>query len=146
MSNPALKEKTFSAILAPKNHSKRMPAEEEFFSMTHTQLKAGYREYTIDMKVLIDGTKVFKAIDTHGIPLDILLDRIYENNAALNWVEFIDAALEHGWLVYQIHEKIDYALRDSFYFQRKPEAIQHIKTCTMVYICKNVPEFLHLLK
>ena len=104
-------------------------------------IKENFVELTVDGRPLISGEFVFKLMDTHGVPLELLIDSIYDKGSSVKWEEWILTALEHKWLVYQIMKKIESSLRESFYFCRNEEAIQSILFSARVVICQNVPEF-----
>ena len=104
-------------------------------------IKENFVELTVDGRPLISGEFVFKLMDTHGVPLEILIDSIYDKGASIKWEEWILAALAHKWLVYQIMKRIEGSLRESFYFAKNEGAIQSILFSTRVVVCQNVPEF-----
>ncbi len=47
--------------------------------------------------LIVSGRWVFKLMDTHGLPLDIILDRLREEGKIMNTTQFIEAALKAGW-------------------------------------------------
>lgn len=40
---------------------------------------------------------VFKLNDTHGLPLEITLDKLRDNNMIPDWIEFWQHAMKAGW-------------------------------------------------
>lgn len=40
---------------------------------------------------------VFKLNDTHGLPLEITLDKLRDNNMIPGWIEFWQCAMKAGW-------------------------------------------------
>ena len=42
---------------------------------------------------MISGKKVFQIMDTHGIPLDIILEQLKDRGLVMNTIEFIESAL-----------------------------------------------------
>lgn len=50
---------------------------------------------TVDGKPVIPG--LFKLYDTHGLPLSLACNLIYEHDAAPNWLEFVLDAKKSGW-------------------------------------------------
>ncbi len=102
---------------------------------------------TIDGKILADGQVLFDNMDSLGIPLDVALlqlDVKTGGNFAVDWVRFIDRALERKWLVYQIHDKMLHAMTESDIFTK--EYIDQVMYRFKIHICKVVPEFAKFLK
>lgn len=138
-------DKTISSYLALRKGSKFTSLED---LLQHSKgvldlptIEENFIELTVDGRPLISGDFVFTLMDTHGVPLEILIDTIYDRGASIKWQEWILAALAHKWLVYQIMKRIEGSLRESFYFSKNEEAIQSILFSTRVVICKNVPAF-----
>jgi hypothetical protein len=50
---------------------------------------------TEDGKLVIGG--VFKLLDTHGIPLEITLDKLNESNMICDWIQFWKDGIKAGW-------------------------------------------------
>jgi alanyl-tRNA synthetase len=40
---------------------------------------------------------VFPFVDTHGIPLEIVADKLHDNNMMPDWLDFWDAAIASKW-------------------------------------------------
>jgi alanyl-tRNA synthetase len=43
-------------------------------------------------KVVLSGTEIFKLMDSHGLPLDLINDMLRDNNMGFNVLEFVQAA------------------------------------------------------
>lgn len=102
-------------------------------------------QYTEDGRKLIDGELVFKLMDTHGIPLDMMIDILGDSSVSIKWLEFILSAYEHNWHSYQIHEKIKHSLEESINFSRPKERIEEIMCSVRIIICLNGKEYRHCL-
>lgn len=48
-------------------------------------------------KEIVNGSEVFKLVDTHGIPLDVIVLELRDKNRAFNIAQFIEAASLQGW-------------------------------------------------
>lgn len=61
-----------------------------------------------------EGIKVvantFKMFDAHGLPLDILLDLMKENNMIPDWKDFYDEASASGWKDKTIRNRVHTAV------------------------------------
>jgi alanyl-tRNA synthetase len=53
-------------------------------------------ERTVPATEVMSGAKVFQLMDSHGLPLEIVLDRLSLNGLGFNVPGFIDAALASG--------------------------------------------------
>jgi alanyl-tRNA synthetase len=65
-----------------------------------------------------DGVKVvahtFKMFDAHGLPLDIMLDLLKENNMIPDWTDFYNEASASGWQDKTIRNRVHTAVNDSY--------------------------------
>jgi hypothetical protein len=137
--------KTVSSFLALRKESKFTNMQE---FLNHSKgvidlqvVQENFVELTVDGRPLVSGEFVFKLMDTHGVPLEILIDTIYDRGMSVKWEEWILTALAHKWLVYQIMKRIEGSLRESFYFAKNEDAIQSMLFSARVVICQNVPQF-----
>ncbi len=63
---------------------------------------------------LFPGDTLFHIKDTHGLPLEMALDRIItDQGMAVDWVGFIQAARASGWYDFQTIKVISHALADA---------------------------------
>lgn len=63
---------------------------------------------------LYPGSKLFELKATHGLPLDIAVDRIINfEQLRIEWPSFIETARKNGWWDYMTLEAIEVALTDS---------------------------------
>lgn len=65
--------------------------------------------------MIYSGDKLFNLKATHGVPLDIALSALLDQNIRVNWVEFIDTARRNKWWDFQTLEAITDALEDAGY-------------------------------
>ncbi len=65
---------------------------------------------TVDGKKVLDGC--FKLFDTHGLPLDTILELCIEYNMIPNWIDFYDDALNSGWSEETLCNRLETALID----------------------------------
>lgn len=49
-----------------------------------------------------------------GLPLDVIVQELYEAGCIVDWIEFAQDGLKGGWSFKRILERIDYALIDVF--------------------------------
>ena len=65
-----------------------------------------------------EGIKVvantFKIFDAHGLPLDMMLDLMKENNMIPDWIDFYKEASDSGWKDKTIRNRIHTAVNDSY--------------------------------
>lgn len=83
---------------------------------------------------MVSGRLVFEMKATHGLPFDVIFGQILlERDSRINWVEFVDAALENGWLINNIVVSVRAGLEDASIHRDYVDAvIQRIK----LYITK----------
>ena len=77
-------------------------------------LPEGVIGLTDDMKVMFRGDVLFELKSTHGLPIEMVLDRIInECGMAVDWVAFIEAARRNGWWDFQTYDVIRYGMEDA---------------------------------
>lgn len=81
----------------------------------------------------IDGKVAFELRATHGLPLDIIIDFVYEAGMVIDWVGFIEAGRMNKRYDYQTYDTIAHALVDSIVDKESQRAI--LDRCQM-YIMK----------
>jgi len=68
--------------------------------------------------VTSEGVKVvantFKIFDAHGLPLDMMLDLMKENNMIPDWIDFYNEASASGWKDKTIRNRIHTAVNNSY--------------------------------
>ncbi len=69
---------------------------------------------TTDGKTVMCGLDVFKTSEALGLPLDFILLNFDEKNRVVDWIDFINVALEHGWSMKTILTKIEYPIIDVY--------------------------------
>lgn len=52
---------------------------------------------TVGQEKIIDGGLIFKLVDTHGLPLDIIVMELRDKELGFNILEFVQAAKKAGW-------------------------------------------------
>lgn len=85
---------------------------------------------TPEGRKLISAKTAFDLYDTHGLPLDLIIDLLYEKDYLINWVEFYDIAVSRGWNPDSTLVKIDMAIR----YTLGAQAADHIVAGLKVYI------------
>ena len=55
----------------------------------------------------------FSAVDTHGIPLSIVLDYFENSDMVIDWINFYESACSRNWKTKTIFHRIVEALRDT---------------------------------
>lgn len=84
--------------------------------------------------MIYSGVKLFNLKATHGVPLDIALSALLDQNIRVNWVEFIDTARRNKWWDFQTLEAITDALEDAGYVRSD---IHHITLRVKAYMLAN---------
>jgi alanyl-tRNA synthetase len=79
-----------------------------------------------------DGEKLFMLYDTHGLPLEISIEKILEADVLIRWPEFILAACRAGWSNKKIKNTIFYALDD---VSGHKEYKKRLKNKLETYLC-----------
>jgi alanyl-tRNA synthetase len=68
----------------------------------------------LQVGVTPEGVKVvantFKMFDAHGLPLDIMLDLMKENNMIPDWIDFYKEATASGWKDKTIRNRVHTAV------------------------------------
>ena len=63
---------------------------------------------------MFDGAKLFQLKATHGLPLEVAVERILrDEEIPIRWETFVEEARANGWYDFQTMEVIDQALVDS---------------------------------
>lgn len=50
-----------------------------------------------ELSGMLSGADVFKLRDTHGLPLSVIIEKLYEMGSMVDWLGFILAAAGAGW-------------------------------------------------
>lgn len=58
------------------------------------------------------GELLFKISDTHGLPIEIAVEKLLEKNIQIDWFQYCLAAANAGWSNRKIKEKINSAMQD----------------------------------
>lgn len=64
--------------------------------------------------------------DTHGFPLEILLEIAKENNMVVDWIDFWDEAIKAGWKEIKILNKLETCLTDAYSKEYKMNVIYRL--------------------
>ena len=68
----------------------------------------------MDKKLELDGKIVFDLKATYGLPLEIIIDRVMnEEGLNITWPDFIEEARKNNWLDEQIFKTIKYGIEES---------------------------------
>lgn len=81
--------------------------------------------YTTDNKPVV--CNVFYQSETNGIPLDILIETLYNSGYVIDWITFINDALNVKWKKETIFKKIKYAF-DDIDIENKENTLDKIST------------------
>lgn len=83
---------------------------------------------------MVSGKLVFEMKATHGLPFDVIFGQIIlGRDSRIDWVGFVDTALENGWLINNIVVSVRAGLEDASIHREYVDAvIQRIK----LYITK----------
>lgn len=65
---------------------------------------------TPEGKDVVQGAFYF--VETHGLPLDVVIGHLDSKNMIIDWIDFYECALENNWNVKTIFSKIEMALLD----------------------------------
>lgn len=77
------------------------------------QVTLGTQKMTTTAKVY-DGARLFELKATHGLPLEIAVDRIVnQEGLPINWGAFIERARSQGWYDFQTLDVAEHALTDA---------------------------------
>lgn len=77
-------------------------------------LPEGVIGLTQDMKTMFRGDVLFELKCTHGLSIEMALDRIInECGMAVDWVAFIEAARRNGWWDFQTYNVIKHGMEDA---------------------------------
>lgn len=88
---------------------------------------------TVDGKTVRNG--VFMLVDTHGLPLDVIMGHLAKKNAVVSWVHFCIDAVCAGWTDSKIHATI-----------REAVTIYHDKKTYDESFLPNIPMILERLR
>ncbi len=67
---------------------------------------------TPEGKSVVQGAFYF--VETHGIPLDMVIEHLENKNMIIDWCDFYEDALKNNWGVRTIFTKIEMALLDLY--------------------------------
>ena len=84
---------------------------------------------TEDGKSVVSGA--FNVVDTHGIPLSIVLDYFETNNMVIDWINFYESACSRNWKTKTIFQRIVEALRDT---NKDKQYIDRVVSSLVYYI------------
>ena len=76
---------------------------------------------------------VFDAVDTHGIPLSVVLDYLETRNMVVDWINFYESACSRNWKTKTIFQRIVEALRDT---NKDKQYIDRV-VASLVYYVRN---------
>jgi len=70
---------------------------------------------------------VFKLSDTHGVPLETILDVFESRGLVIDWIEYYNDCVKSGWTDKTIIKKIEYPLQDVYGHKHSDEVMQRLK-------------------
>ena len=57
---------------------------------------------------------MFPLVDTHGIPLDLVVDKLRNAGMMPDWLDFYDEAIKKGWNPERVHLRLLEAVGDVY--------------------------------
>lgn len=85
--------------------------------------------------IVLSGSDLFNLTTSNGIPLDICLTYFKKLNIIIDWIGFVDEALDAYWNYQTIIKKIEYSLIDVYDKQYSDNVILRIK----YYLINKIP-------
>lgn len=70
---------------------------------------------------------MFKVHETHGVPLDTIIQVLEENNMIIDWIEFFEESLKCNWNIKTTVNKIQVSLLDLYGKEYSDEVIKRLK-------------------
>ena len=70
---------------------------------------------------------VFRLSDTHGLPLETILDFFESRGIVIDWIEYYHDCINAGWKDKTIIQKIEYPLQDVYGHKHSDEVMQRLK-------------------
>lgn len=84
------------------------------------------------MNQIFPGERLFELKATHGLPLEVAVDRLFDSGVRIDWCGFIDCARSNGWYDFQTIRLIEQALDDCLIEKSIRAAISNrSKSCIM---------------
>jgi len=88
--------------------------------------------------LVVSGEKIFHARDRHGVPFDILFDQVINiQKNVIDWIEFVNTALQANWTAKKIITDIEYGLRDAGIEESHQNMILERIKCFLMNTLKN---------
>lgn len=69
---------------------------------------------TTDNKLVLKGHGVYHYVTSKGVPLELLLQSMKENNLVLDWTEYLDVALQNGAKLNNTILNIEFAIKEVY--------------------------------
>lgn len=76
---------------------------------------------------VVNGSRIFKLVESVGLPLDIILLELEKENIIIDWIQFYETGLKSNWTSKKIFEKIEVALIDVGNKGRALEILKRLK-------------------
>lgn len=76
----------------------------------------------------MNGKRLFTLVDQEGLPLDIILEILKNNNITPNWYEFLQVAVKH-WKPSTIYSKTSEAVKEVYSEDYFKEWDKRIRFC-----------------
>lgn len=67
---------------------------------------------TTDGKFVVEG--MFRLVDTHGIPLEVVVDVINDHGLVPSWTDFYDRSIKAGWNPTSTYQKLVMVVGDVY--------------------------------
>lgn len=68
--------------------------------------------YTVDGKPVMAG--IFRIAETHGVPLDVILEQLHQENLCIDWRDYYLSALASGMTASKVLTQIEQACADVY--------------------------------
>lgn len=65
---------------------------------------------------------IFRLVDTNGLPFGVVIDKIYERNWRVSWLDFLSEAFDSGWNEKTVFSKCREGIQDSLKMSKSDKA------------------------
>ena len=76
---------------------------------------------------------MFRLVETHGVQLDIILQKFDQEGLVVDWIDFFENSIKGGWNRKTIFKKVKYSLEDVFGKEHSDKVVKYL----MYYDMKN---------
>lgn len=72
---------------------------------------------------LFPGSELFELRATHGLPLYLAIQGVYDKGLIIEWPSYVEKARENGWWDFKTYEDLQYALPEALVPKEDAEEI-----------------------